>query len=294
MSSEDGQACILHFPESRAPARGLGQASGLPTSEVEVHRFPDGECRVRLPASLPERVVFLRSLDRPDAKLIELLLAAETARSLGASSLTLVAPYLCYMRQDTAFRPGEAVSQRIVGGFLARLFDGVVTVDPHLHRTRDLADVIPDTDTRVLSATGPMGDFLGTALREPFLVGPDEESEQWVGAIAGRGGYDHVIGTKLRSGDAEVQVTLPAGSFAGRDVVLVDDIASTGRSLVAAAGTIRAHGPRSISALVTHGLFADDAMEQLCAAGIENVWSTDSIPGPSNRIPLARLLAESL
>ncbi|MCZ4328253.1 ribose-phosphate pyrophosphokinase-like domain-containing protein, partial [Brachybacterium paraconglomeratum] len=84
-----------------------------------------------------------RSLDQPNEKLVELLLAARTARTLGAPHLTLVAPYLPYMRQDIAFSPGEAVSQRIVGPFLASLVDAVITVDPHLHRVASLRDVVP-------------------------------------------------------------------------------------------------------------------------------------------------------
>jgi len=125
---------LLGFADYRPQAESLANALGLPYREVEVHRFPDTECKLRLPSGLPERVVICRSLDRPDTKLVELLLTSATARELGARELTLVAPYLCYMRQDTAFQPGEAISQRIIGRFLAELFDSLITVDPHLHR----------------------------------------------------------------------------------------------------------------------------------------------------------------
>ena len=102
--------------------------------------------------------MILRTLNNPNEKLVELLLAAQTARTLGASHLTLVAPYLAYMRQDIAFQPGEAVSQRIVGRFLAGLFDAVITVDPHLHRVATLQEAVPVTQAVVLSGAPLLSD----------------------------------------------------------------------------------------------------------------------------------------
>ena len=125
---------LLYFDDEQGAALGLAQAAGLVPAPVQRHRFPDGEIRLRLPDALPERVVLLRTLDHPNEKLVDLLLAARTARLLGARHLTLVAPYLAYMRQDIAFVPGEAISQRIVGRFLAELFDAVVSGARHRFR----------------------------------------------------------------------------------------------------------------------------------------------------------------
>ena len=105
---------VLGFPDYDRQASALAKALNAPYRLIELHRFPDGESQLRLPPALPGQVVLCRSLDRPNGKLVELLLAAGCARQLGASQLILVAPYLCYMRQDAAFHPGEAVSQAIV------------------------------------------------------------------------------------------------------------------------------------------------------------------------------------
>ena len=169
---------ILGFSDYRPQAQRLAQALGLPYREVETHRFPDGECKLRLPERLPERVIFCRSLDRPDPKLVELLLASATARELGAHELTLVAPYLCYMRQDMAFHPGEAVSQRIVGRWLAELFETIITVDPHLHRISQLSEVMPASRGISLSAGPLLAAFLRQRAGNALLVGPDSESRQ--------------------------------------------------------------------------------------------------------------------
>jgi len=110
---------LLHFADEAPAAHALADVLGgaVAPLEIERHRFPDGELKLRLPATLPEEVLVWRGLQQPNDKLVELLLTAQTARQLGARRLALVAPYLAYMRQDMAFRPGEAVSQRIVGGF---------------------------------------------------------------------------------------------------------------------------------------------------------------------------------
>ena len=151
---------------------------------IERHRFPDGEMRLRLPAELPARVVLWRSLQQPNEKLVELLLAAQTARTLGAQHLTLVAPYLAYMRQDIAFNPGEAVSQRIVGGFLAGLFDAIITVDPHLHRVATLQEAVPVTDAIVLSGAPRAGrPDRHRSAQNPLLIGPGRR----IAAVGGAG-----------------------------------------------------------------------------------------------------------
>ena len=98
---------LLGFDDYEMQSRNLAAALEMPWELVSSHRFPDGEVKLKLPADLPERVIVCRSLDRPNEKLVELLLTARAAREQGVKQLTLVAPYLCYMRQDKAFRPGE-------------------------------------------------------------------------------------------------------------------------------------------------------------------------------------------
>lgn len=293
MNAPSTQRIILGFPDYSDQAQRLAEASGLAYAEADVHRFPDGESRVRLPATLPPHVIFCRSLDRPNDKLIELALAAATARGLGADHLTLVAPYLCYMRQDTAFQPGEAVSQLTIGRMLADWFDALVTVDPHLHRVDRLEDAVPLRQAVCLSATPLMAQFLDHAPDAPVLVGPDSESRQWVAAIARERGLDYLIAEKQRLGDREVSIHFPDTVRPGRHLVLVDDVASTGRTLEAAVAALVPMRPASITVLVSHALFLEGALERLRAAGVGEVWSTDSIPHSTNRLELAPSLADA-
>ncbi len=294
MTDHNDAPLLLAFPDYREPARRLANKAGLGYADIEVHAFPDGESRVRLPQHLPQQVVMCRSLDQPNRKLIELELAAATALQLGAQQLTLVAPYLCYMRQDTAFHPGEAVSQRVIGELLARRFDTLITVDPHLHRVRHLQDAVPVRRAVALSAAPALAAHLAQRPDRPLLIGPDQESAQWVRAIAAPAQLEYAVAHKQRRGDREVRIRLPEKDFRGRHVVLVDDMISTGHTLAETARQVSAFQPASLAVLVTHALFVDDALAGLQAAGVEDMCSTDSVLHPSNQVCLDGLLAEAI
>jgi len=285
---------LLGFPEYETPGRRLAAQLQLPFAGVEIHRFPDGESRVTLPPAVGAHLIFCRSLDHPNAKLVELLLAVEAARALGAQRITLIAPYLCYMRQDIAFHPGEAVSQQIIGRFLATLLDDLITVDPHLHRTPRLEEAIPGIHANALTAAPLMSRFLQTRGTTPLLLGPDGESEQWVKAIAAPAGLEYGVATKERMGDREVRTQLPDLPYSDREVVLVDDMASTGRTLASVARQLRQRGARAVNCLVTHALLDGESVALLHESGIDHLWSSDSILHDSNAVELAPLLAEAV
>ena len=285
---------ILGFDDYAAPAERLAAHLNVPFERIAVHRFPDGESRVTVPVPLPAHVAICRSLDHPNDKLVEVLLAVATARQHGARTVSLIAPYLCYMRQDIEFTPGEAVSQRIVGRLLADHFDAVVTVDPHLHRVATLAEAVPAESAIALSAAALFGDFMQQREPDAVLVGPDEESAQWLAAAALGDRFETVVCRKTRSGDRSVAIDMPPIRIAGRAVVLVDDMASTGTTLAVAARQCLAQGACTVDVLVVHGLFVGDAVADLRQAGVRHVWSTDSVLHPTNALTLAPLLADAM
>ena len=285
---------LLHFEDEAVLAQALAAALGWPCAVLRCHRFPDGELKLTLPPVLPERTVLLRGLQQPNEKLVQLLLAAPAARELGARHLTLVSPYLAYMRQDIAFSPGEAVSQRHLGCALAAWFDTVVTIDPHLHRIATLDEALPGRKGIALSAAPAVGAWVAAEVGSALLLAPDEEGGQWARAAALAGGLEHGVCHKERRGDRDVAVRLPEIDLRGRHVVLVDDVASTGRTLIEAATAALAAGAASVDAAVTHALFDDSAAALIAAAGIGQVWSSNSVPHPSNVISVVPLLAQAL
>jgi ribose-phosphate pyrophosphokinase len=285
---------ILAFPDYLPQAQRLSDALKAPLEAVFLHRFPDGESLLRLPVALPEHIVVCRSLDRPNDKLVELMLCAKTARELGAKRITLVAPYLCYMRQDIANNPGEAVSQRIVGQWLAELFDDVLTVDPHLHRISSLQQAIPLQNAVALSASTEIAAYLKHRFDHALLLGPDSESEQWVSGIAAKTGFDYAVAAKIRRGDHQVDISLPDKDYRNKTVAIVDDMACTGRTVAKAARLLRDAGAAQVYAAVTHALFCGDAERHILEAGVAAIWCTDSIAHPLAAIKLDILLAQAV
>jgi ribose-phosphate pyrophosphokinase len=284
---------VLHaFPDSLVFARELGRALAWPVARIELHHFPDGESRVRVEAEPGVPAFVVRSLHAPDAKLFQVLLAADALRRGGASSLGLVAPYLAYMRQDRAFRPGEAVSQRVLGGLLGAHFDRVTCLEAHLHRVRSLAEVVPCRAESVPAAAALAPWLAGAG--PLLLVGPDEESEPLVQGLAERVGLDWCVATKHRRGDEEVAVSLGSRRSAGAHALLVDDIVSSGATLAAAARALYAAGAVRVDAVVVHALFAPGALERVRAAGVAELSSTDTVPHATNRIAAAPCLAAAL
>lgn len=281
----------LHvFDDTRSFGRAMGRCLRLRAEPVPVHRFPDGESLPRVGRAVGRHAVLVRSLPDPNAKLVEVLLAADALRRAGARRVTLVAPYLPYLRQDAVFVPGQPVSARVVGRLLAQAFERVLAIEAHLHRLVRLSDVTPG---RSLSAAPALAGFARRLGRGTLLVGPDRESDRLVGAVARRAGLAYVVGEKRRSGDRRVRVSLPPLPPSTRALVL-DDVASSGATLAATVRALRRAGAREVSAAVVHAVFAPGAEARVRAAGVRRLVSCDTVPHPTNRIRLAPFLAEAL
>ncbi|MEY4237944.1 MAG: hypothetical protein RL339_545 [Pseudomonadota bacterium] len=286
----------LHFfPDYEAPAGRLAAALGIASHPVAIHIFPDGESLVEVGLSGSIALVYC-SLDQPDTKLIRLLLAASALRDRGAAKVILIAPYLGYMRQDQAFAPGQAVSQKVIGRLLSASFDGLVTVDPHLHRTPDLSLVVPGIAVANVSAAPAIASAIRPSIMpNTVLVGPDEESRAWVALLAGELGLDAIVGQKRRIDDHQVEIVLAeAGRTTGRPVLLVDDMVSSGGTLLQCAAQMTAAGARVVGAVTTHCLAGERELSALARGGIANMLATDTIPGPVATIPIAAALAEAV
>ncbi len=288
---------LLGFPESSKQAQELANQAGIAYADIYIHTFPDGESKITLPAealkSIKQLIIY-RSLDHPNDKMLELIMVAQSARQLGINKIILIAPYLPYMRQDIAFNPGEVVSQKVIGKMLSESFDGVITVDSHLHRIKQLSEAIPVELAINLTATEPMGEFLKHNVENPFLLGPDGESRQWVEAIALPNNMDCSVASKERRGDQDVLIDLPKGNYQRRNMVLVDDVASSGQTLIQAAKQLQRYQPASISALVTHALFMQGSIEELKNQGVKNIWSCNSIQHVTNQVSLIGIFAKAL
>lgn len=287
---------IQCLPSATTDATRLAARLNVPVHEIALHRFPDGELRVTVGPAATTTILYA-PLDRPNDKLVALLFAAEALRREGARRLVLVAPYLCYMRQDTAFLQGEAISQKVVGRLLAETFDRVITVDAHLHRTSNIEDVFPGVEADDLSAMPAIADFLRASGIDPrtVIIGPDAESHAWASTLAGLLGIRWAVAQKTRHGDRSVDIAFTdADAIDGRPALLVDDIVSSGGTLIACARALLAAGAKTVDAVITHALFPPEMTHSFLQAGIRSIRSTHSVPHPTNAIPLDATIGSAL
>jgi ribose-phosphate pyrophosphokinase len=285
---------LVSMPGNEALSASLSTQLAAELGALEMRSFPDGETYLRFltdPASRPVTIVC--TLARPNDKVLPLLFAAATARDLGAKTVGLVAPYLAYMRQDRRFKPGEGVTSRQVANLLSEAFDWLVTVDPHLHRYGSLGEIY-SIPTRVVQAAPRVSTWIKANVIDPIVIGPDSESEQWVTAVAGAADAPFAVLEKKRRGDREVEIAVPdLRKFSALTPVLVDDIVSSGRTMIEAARGLEAQGFRRPVVAVVHGLFSGSAyseLEEVAAA----VVTTNTVPHPSNAIDLAPALVGAI
>lgn len=286
---------VLALPGNETLAEGLAARVGAELGRVTLHRFPDGETYVRVETPLRDRdVALVCTLPRPDEKLIPLLFLAATARDLGATRVGLVAPYLAYMRQDRRFREGEGITSAYFARVLSAAVDWVVTVDPHLHRRTSL-DEIYTIPSEVVHAAPHISAWVRETVRRPVLVGPDEESAQWVRDVADGAGVPFIVSQKIRRGDRDVEVRVPdVERWHEHTPVLVDDIISTARTMIVTVRQLIAAGLSAPVCLGVHAIFASGAHDELRASGASVIATCNTIPHASNAIDLTDVLTDAV
>ncbi|MDH5600734.1 MAG: ribose-phosphate diphosphokinase [Gammaproteobacteria bacterium] len=288
------QTAIYTFPGYHEEGEEIAETLKISAHEIKVHHFPDKESRVTLPEKKYDHVILFLSLDYPNNKLVELFLTCKSLRQQGTQRISLVAPYLCYMRQDKSFQPGEVISQQVIGQWLSDLLDDIITVDPHLHRIQSLDAVIPETNTIVVSATPLLAEFVKSLNKTVHLIGPDEESLQWVKSVAQISDSPYSVAKKERLSDTHVEIQLPEIDYNNQHVILIDDVISTGHTVSQTADKLYSEGAKQVDVITTHALFSKDAIALLNNAKIKNIWSSNSISHPSNLISLNDLLAQQI
>ena len=286
---------LVAFPGCESLAQSLGEGLAASAGRVRWRHFPDGESQVSLEGEFAARdVVVLASLRDPDRLALPLLFAARTARELGARSVGLVAPYFGYMRQDARFQAGQALSSVHFGAFVSWTFDWLVTVDPHLHRHRNLGAVLR-IPAEAVSSVPLVASWIRAHVADPVLVGPDAESAQWLESLAAATRAPLVVLAKERRGDRDVRVSAPgAAELAGRTPVLFDDIVSTGHTMIEAIARLRDAGARAPVCVAVHGLFVEEAELRLRSAGAAGIVTTNTIEHPTNAIDVAPALVDAV
>ncbi len=269
-------------------SRELGNAPfGIPFTK----RFPDGELYVRVGGRLEGDDVVVVQSTRTDQDFLELLLLQDAVREAGARRTLVVVPYFGYARQDRRFFPGEPVSARALCRHVELDADIVVTVD--LHSAQTLAHFAKPA----FEASGIPA--IARLLRErptDILVSPDKGGIDRVRRMAQLLDRPWFALEKKRIDSEHVELTLPPElplPIEGKHLVLIDDVISTGGTIVEAAKLLKKRGAGAISAACTHGLFLRDAFERIKAV-TDEVYSTDTLGNPAEKASVAPDIAQIL
>jgi ribose-phosphate pyrophosphokinase len=287
---------ITSLSNSDNIAKNLAKKMKVKYSPTTIAAFPDGDIYLKFNTNLKNKKLVIVQSFQPhsDMSLFDIIFAAETAKDLGAKKVILVAPYLAYMRQDKRFNAGECISSKVMAKLLNNSVDKLITIDPHIHRYKSLKDIFTIPAKR-LTANPILADYIQKHFKNEVIIGPDWESYQWAEDIAKQINIHATVLKKTRFSSRHVKVKMVKPvPIKGKNVVIVDDIISTGHTIMEAAKQARKMGAKSVSAIGVHGLFAENALEKLKKTGLKKVLTTNCIEGKTAKIDITPLLLKEL
>lgn len=286
---------IIGIPPSNILAKEVARVSKIDYATLKVTKFPDNELHIRYPVSLTGKKVFLfLSLFNPNEKIVELLFTAMAAKEMKAKKVVLIAPYFPYLREDKLFHKGEIVSARILAKLISKAVDELITIDPHLHRIKSLSEIF-DIKTQKLSCNKLISNYIKNNYKKPLIIGPDKESYQWARNVAKLVGCEAYVFTKKRLGSEKVKIHSDIKKDLKKyDIIIVDDIISTGHTIVKTVNNLKRNGAKNISCICVHGLLLKNSMKRLKKAGIKDLVTTNTIPNLRSKIQINQLIAEKI
>ena len=288
---------IIAGPSSLDLATAIAKDLDAELVPVDLRIFPDGESKIKMRRVDNDYCIVVQSTYPPtDRHLLQALMMIKRCSEDGAANVCAVMPYMAYSRQDRAFLDGEVVSMALV----AKLIETVgtkrlITVDIHSPASLSYFTI----DTQNISAVGLLADYAAVKIKPnaPIVVSPDLGGAKRAVKFARMLGTDMVALKKIRDKDtAEVIIEEKElnSSVVGRDLILLDDMISTGESIVEACRFLRRYKPNKIYAICTHALLIGDATTRIKAAGVEEIISTNSVPGINAKVDLAPLITTKL
>ena len=274
---------IVGCSNSKHLAKSIAKKLNFSYQDLNLDIAPDGELHVRFDDDLKDKsVVLVQSFyPHPNHSLMELLFAASTARDLGARKVILVAPYLAYLKEDKRVIKGECVSTRVVSELLSKNFDAVVTVEPHLHDSQLFTIPIYNVDISEL-----LKDYIKKNFKDAVIIGADNESSKLVNRIS----FNSIILDKKRKDAFNVSLKGNYNLPEGKEVLIVDDIISTGSSMIEAIKFLKL---KKVNCLAVHGVFIGGALREL-EKYANKIITTNTISNESSEIDVSNLIAKKL
>ena len=266
---------IVGLSNSKKLARKIAQKLNLDYEDLNVRDSYDGEIHVRFKNKLEnQKVVLVQSLyPHPNYSLFEVLFSASVLRDLGAKEVIYVAPYLAYLREDNRKEKGECVSSKVLGDLLSRNVDCVISVEPHFHQYSEIKKLF-SIPLYKLDCNELLRSYVAKNFKGCEVIGVGEKAKVLV---------KHV------SSDSKV-FEKGKVNFEGERVMAIDDMVSSGKSMMQTLDRIKAH---KIYLMTVHGLFVGDAYERL-KERVDGIVSSNTLTHESNEIDVSDLIARRL
>lgn len=269
----------------------IAKELGCKVSLCEFKSFPDGELYTRAVDDIKDEEVTIVQSIRADSDLVCLLQLIDAVEE--ASETKIVIPYLGYARQDKRFKPGEPISARAIARSIsfAGIVDNIYVFNLHNKAVLEYFDV----NAKELDASSLIGDYIAKReIAHPVIIGPDEGAKELAEAVAAPHGFDYDVLEKKRISGDEVRIKPKELRVEGKNVVIVDDIISTGGTIAEAASMLKAQDANEIYVACIHGLFVQNATLRMLNAGVEEIIATDTIESVFSAISVAKMVAEEL
>jgi ribose-phosphate pyrophosphokinase len=263
-------------------AKRIAEKLGCELAKTTYKVFPDGELYVRVEGVEDETVVVQSINSNED--LVQLMLIFDAVAN---TDITAVIPYMGYARQDRAFNEGEAVSIRAVAKLIESYADRVITVNIHSEKAKSHFKKLVDVDAMPL-----IGEYYKG--KEVVMVSPDLGSLNRVKVASSYAGCEFDYLEKRRISAEKVEIKPKSLDVKGRDVVIVDDIISTGGTIVEATKVLKNLGAKSVECACIHAVLAGDALNRLFNAGVKRVIATDTIEKSISAISVADAIVSAL
>jgi len=290
---------VTALNNSEQIAKNIAKGIGASYSKTEVSCFPDGDLYIKFKDNVKgKKVIIVESFQPNSTKaLMDIIFAAQGAKQQGAKKVVICAPYLAFMRQDKMFNPGECVSAPIMAKLLNENVDKLLTVDPHLHRILKMKDVFT-IPAKNLTANSVIAQFIKkrykTSLKKLLIMGPDWESYQWADAIAKEVGVHDTVLHKDRHSARNVDVQMTEKiNLKNKTIVIVDDIISTGNTMIKAAIKSRKLGATKVIAIGVHGLFVEGGLKKM-QKHFDEIFSVNTINHETNKICVSDVFIEEM
>lgn len=261
----------------------------------EIRVFPDGESKITLIGKLSKKKsIVVQSIYPPvDTNLVQALSLISKAKE-NSSEVIAVIPYMGYARQDREFLPGEIVTMKVLG----KLFKGagaskIIVVDIHSligfkHfsiKTKNVT-AIPEL----------VKYFKKLSLKNPLVISPDQGGKERAKEFAKEFNSNYIALDKKRdkkTGKVEIK-TKSIDEVKNRDLILVDDMISTGGSIIKAAQFLKKQKCKRIYVACTHALLMNDAEKKIKKAGVTSIISTNTIPGKTSKVDISKTIAKAI